>query len=243
MFSELARAVYIAKKDIREYYMKPGSISWGLMFPFVFSLAFMLKRGGMTIWLAPGMISLALFFGSTSMSAMSIVFERRVGSFERLLLFPVSYNCIVLGKSLSSFTLGVLSSIPVLALASFLVPTSPANIPLLVLCIVLATFMSSTLGVLISFLVKDPSQTMTVFNLVRFPMMFLSNIVIPVSVLPRSLRIISFFSPLTYVAEAIRYAYNNTYDLVPPHISITAVFALGIIFMYLASLVIEKNIP
>jgi ABC-2 type transport system permease protein len=109
---DVRAAVYIALKDLREYYLKPGTVSWGLLFPFFF----MLKRGGPTEWLAPGMIALALFFGSTSMSAMSIVFERRIESFERLLLFPISYTSIALGKTLSSFLLGIASLIPVLAL-------------------------------------------------------------------------------------------------------------------------------
>jgi len=243
MFSDLVRAVYIAKKDIKEYYLKPGSVSWGLIFPFVFSLAFMVRRGGVSVWLAPGMISLALFFGSTSMSAMAIVFERRIGSFERLLLFPVSYICIALGKSLSSFTLGVLSSIPVLILAGLLVPTPPTYPSLLALSIILATFTSSTLGVLISFLIKDPSQTMTIFNIIRFPMMFLSNIVIPVSTFPAILKFVSLLLPLTYITEAVRYAYSGTYDIMHPEASFTITLILGLIFLYLASVIIKKSIP
>jgi ABC-2 type transport system permease protein len=99
MMDEIAKSFYIGMKDLREYYMKPGSLSWGILFPFVFALAFMVRRGGLTYWLAPGMITLSLFFGATSMSAMSIVFERRMGSFERLLLYPigsVSYTHLTL---------------------------------------------------------------------------------------------------------------------------------------------------
>jgi len=243
MFDDVKKAFYIAKKDLKEYYMKPGTISWGLMFPFVFSLAFMIRRGGLTTWLAPGMISLALFFGSTSMSAMAIVFERRIDSFERLLLFPVSYVCIALGKSLSSFVLGIIASVPVLILAEIFVSAPHIHPLLLALCILLATFTSSTFGVLLSFLIKDPSQTMTIFNIVRFPMMFLSDVIIPVSTFPLVLKVISFLLPLTYITEAIRYSYSGTYDIVPPHISFTVTIILGVMFLYLSSLVIRKNIP
>ncbi|MEB3755475.1 MAG: ABC transporter permease [Desulfurococcales archaeon] len=243
MLDELIKSGYIAIKDFREYYLKPGSLSWGIIFPFVFALAFMTRRGGLTEWLAPGMISLALFFGSTSMSAMSIVFERRIGSFERLLLFPVGYNCISLGKSLSSFIMGILSVIPVLLLTLIILPQPPAFILLLIITIIITTFASSTFGVLLSFMVKDPTQVMSVFNIVRFTMMFLSGIIIPITALPHYVIPISLALPLTYMTEALRYAYIGSYDLLPPEISITVSLILSILFLVGASEVIKRSKP
>jgi len=243
MIEEFTRSFYIALKDLREYYMKPGSISWGILFPFVFALAFMAKRGGLTEWLAPGMIALALFFGSTSMSAMSIVFERRMGSFERLLLFPVTYVCIALGKSLSSFLLGVISVVPVFLLSLAVLRVPPAHPWLLVVAAVLAAFASSTFGVLLSFLVKEPEQVMVVFNLVRFPMMFLSDIIIPVSSMPHYLIPVVLVQPLTYLTETVRYAYTGTYDILPPILSFTISLILGIAFLLLASDTIRRSKP
>ena len=189
------------------------------------------------------MISLALFFGSTSMSAMSIVFERRIGSFERLLLFPVGYNTISLGKSLSSFVMGIIASIPVLLLTIIILPQSPVHTLLLLATIIIATFTSSTFGVLISFLVKDPTQVMTVFNIIRFTMMFLSDIIIPVTAMPSYAIPISLALPLTYMTEALRYAYTGTYDILPPGISITISLITGILFLVAAGEVIKKSKP
>ena len=109
ILGNIVKAIYIAKKDIKEYYLKPPTISWGIIFPVVFTLVFLFKGGSKSIHLVPGLIALSLFFGSTSMAAASIVFERKIGSFERLLLFPISYVGIALGKTLSSFTFGMLS--------------------------------------------------------------------------------------------------------------------------------------
>ncbi len=122
-----------SKKDIKEYYMKPATMSWGIIFPASFALAFAIKNGGRLGELAPGLIALALFFGSTSMSAASIVFERKIGSFERLLLFPVSYTTIALGKTLSSFLFGVLSSVVTLAIILPLASSHPPLHPWLLL--------------------------------------------------------------------------------------------------------------
>ena len=243
MIDELVKPFYIGVKDLREYYLKPGSLSWGILFPFVFALAFMARRGGLTYWLAPGMITLSLFFGSTSMSAMSIVFERRMGSFERLLLYPIGYVSIAFGKTLSSFMMGIISLIPVLFLSIIALQTLPAHPLLLVLVFFVTAFASSSFGVLLSFLVKDPTQVMVVFNLVRFPMMFLSDIIIPVKAMPNYLLPVVLAQPLTYLTEAIRYSFSGEYDVIPPVISFIITLIMVIIFLVAAGIVIKRSKP
>jgi ABC-2 type transport system permease protein len=243
MIEDIVRAYYIAEKDMKEYYMKPGTVSWGILFPIAFTLAFMVRRGGLTPWLAPGMTALALFFGSTSMSAMSIVFERRIGSFERLLLYPVSYTSIVLGKTLSSFFMGLISVLPILAIVFPVLGRGPVHPVLLALVLTLATFSSAAMGVLLSFLIKDPAQVMVVFNLVRFPMMFVSDIIIPVSMMPPGSIPIVLAMPLTYMAEMSRYAMNGRYDILPPAVSITVTIIFTIILILLAARTIKESRP
>jgi len=242
MLDELRGALYIAKKDLKEYYFKPPTISWGIAFPLVFAFAFLL-RGWDKLWLAPGLLTLSLFFGSTSMSAASIVFERRTESFERLLLFPISYLGVALGKSLSSFFFGIFSSIATVAIIQLFLSISPHNPALLALCIVGSALQFSSMGVLLSFAVKDPAQAMTVFNSIRFPMIFLCNIIIPVSKLPQYLTPISLAIPLTYSVEAIRYALVGGYDIVPPQISVPLTFISFFAFLYFAEALIKRSIP
>jgi len=242
MLDEIRGALYIAKKDLKEYYLKPPTVSWGIAFPLVFAFAFML-RGWDKLWLASGLLTLSLFFGSTSMSAASIVFERRMKSFERLLLFPISYFGVAWGKSLSSFFFGLLSSIPTVAIIQLFLSISPHNPALLALCIVGSALQFSSMGVLLAFAVKDPAQAMTIFNTIRFPMIFLCDVIIPVSKLPKYLSPISLAMPLTYSVEAIRYALAGNYDIMPPQISIPITFISFFAFLYLAEVLIKRSIP
>lgn len=93
------RAIYfIALKDMKAYYFKPPNISWGMLFPFVFILAFYLRNPVDFAHLIPGLLSLSLLFGTTSMEAIVITFERMTGALERLMLYPVSATVIILGK-------------------------------------------------------------------------------------------------------------------------------------------------
>src|SRR5690554_625754 len=85
----------ILKKDIQNYYLKPPNISWGIIFPLSWTLMQMFRSyGSLSLSeirsMLPGLMSMSVLFGTTSMLAVTITFERRGRSFERLLLAPIS---------------------------------------------------------------------------------------------------------------------------------------------------------
>ncbi|MCK5724743.1 MAG: ABC transporter permease, partial [Gammaproteobacteria bacterium] len=69
----------ILKKDMRNYYLKPPNISWGIIFPVAWTLMFFLKSGtSLDIrGLLPGVMCLSVLFGTTSMLSVTITFERK----------------------------------------------------------------------------------------------------------------------------------------------------------------------
>ncbi len=79
MIEQLARARFIVWKDLRTYYLKPPLISWGILFPASMILAFYLRNPNDFRGVVPGLIGLTLLFGATSMEAIVIAFEKRVG--------------------------------------------------------------------------------------------------------------------------------------------------------------------
>jgi len=84
----------IFMKDMRSYYLKPPNISWGLIFPIAWTLMFFL-RSPVPLEvrdLLPGVMSLSILFGTTSMLAVTITFERKSRSFSGLLT-PLSPSC------------------------------------------------------------------------------------------------------------------------------------------------------
>lgn len=240
---QFGKAFYIAKKDIKEYYLKPPTISWGILFPLAFALTFIIRSRGDIHELAPGLISLALFFGTTSMASASIVFERRIGAFERLLLYPASYLDIALGKVLSSFLFGTISSIATIFLLIPLLKLKPLSIPLLIASVFSSTFLFASFGVLLAFVSRDPFIAMTIFNSVRFPMIFLSGIFIPLTRLPPPLRAISLLLPLTYSVEAIKYSVIGTCYLINPLIPFSLILILSLLFIFIIKQLIERSIP
>lgn len=180
----------ILKKDVSTYYLKPPNISWGIIFPLAWTLMFYLRsRGAVDLrTLLPGVIGLSVLFGTTSMLAVTITFERRSRSFERLLLAPIDYKLLVLAKTTGAILFGVASAFVPLILGSLVSDVSSiAWMPLLA-SILLISITSALLGLFIAVSVQEVFEAMTFSNFIRFPMLFLCGLFIPVTSLPLILR-------------------------------------------------------
>jgi CRP-like cAMP-binding protein len=116
----------ILEKDMKNYYLKPPNISWGIIFPVSWTLMFFIRSNSEVDirGILPGVMALSILFGTTSMLAVTITFERRSRSFERLLLAPISLNILMLAKTTGAILFGIINAfIPVL-FASFIVDLS-----------------------------------------------------------------------------------------------------------------------
>jgi ABC-2 type transport system permease protein len=204
MIGDLRKAYFIAKKDMGAYYIKPPLISWGLMLPIVFVLAFYFRNPVGIKEVIPGLIGLTLLFSSTSMAAIVITFEKRIGALERLLLAPLEIRTILFGKALGSTVFGLMIT---LVVTIFLIPIIGFSIhhPLsFSLTVIFSGIAFSLLGILISVGVKEIFEAMTMSNFFRFPMIFLCGVFFPVAAMPYPLPIISYLLPLTYTVDGLR---------------------------------------
>ncbi|MBC7226096.1 MAG: ABC transporter permease [Thermoflexales bacterium] len=200
---------YIALKDLRAYYLKPPNISWGILFPFAFVLAFAIRNPGDLRSLTPGLLALTLLFGSSSMEAIVIVFEQRTGALERLLLAPVRLPALLAGKLLGGMAFGLTVTAAVLAVALVVFGVGSVNWPLLVLALLLSAAAFSALGAFVSVAVREVFEAQTLANFIRFPMMFLGGIFVPLASMPPALQAVARLLPLTYAVEALRAALDG----------------------------------
>ena len=112
----------ILKKDIGNYYLKPPNISWGIVFPLSWTLMQFVRSGHLHILeLLPGLVSMSILFGTTSMLAVTITFERKGRSFERLLLAPISLTTMVLAKITGAILFGIFNALVPTVIAAFFV--------------------------------------------------------------------------------------------------------------------------
>lgn len=194
---------YILLKDLRAYYFKPPNVSWGILLPLAFVLAFAIRDPGNLGGLAPGLLALTLLFGASSMEAIVITFERRIGTLERLLLAPVRLPALLAGKILGGVVFGLATALLVLLLALLAYGLGDVNLPLLLLGMILSAAAFSAMGALVSVAVKEVFEAQTLANAFRFPMMFLGGVFVPVASLPPGLQVVARLLPLTYAVEAL----------------------------------------
>jgi ABC-2 type transport system permease protein len=206
---DLRGMVYIALKDLKAYYFKAPNISWGILFPFAFILAFAIRNPGDLRALVPGLLALTVLFGTSSMEAIVIVFERRIGSLERLFLAPVRLPALLAGKLLGGMAFGLTVTLVVLVISLAVFGAGGTNWLLLVLALLLSATAFSAMGAFVSVAVKEVFEAQTLANFIRFPIMFLGGVFVPLDAMPGWLQILARFLPLTYAVGALRAALSG----------------------------------
>ncbi len=197
----------ITKKNMKIYYLKGPVLIFGILFPTFLFLAFAIGRNVPPENLAPGLIGMALFFTASATTPAILPFETRTRTLERLLAAPLPLSVLVAADVLSAFMFGLfLSAVPLLLSFAFLgvAVVHPGAITGAVL---LSALCFAVMGTLLSSPPTDnPSSIMTLSNLVRLPLIFVSGVFVPVSQMPQWGQWLSRFSPLTYTTELIRSA-------------------------------------
>ncbi|MGB9716236.1 MAG: ABC transporter permease [Thermodesulfovibrionales bacterium] len=242
MSDALRGAFFIALKDMKAYYFKPPNISWGILFPLVFILAFYLRSPVDFVHLIPGLLSLSLLFSTTSMEAIVITFERMTGALERLMLYPVSVMTILTGKISGGACFGLTVTIVFLIFLILMFSLHIKNTLLFLASVVISSFAFSSLGAFVSVSVKQVFEAQTLANLFRFPMIFLSGVFIPVNSLPSVIKPVAYLMPLTYSIDSIRVAFGYEPQIVHPFLSMVILVGFSIVFIGLSAKILKERI-
>lgn len=202
----------ILAKDMRTYYLKPPNISWGLVFPLAWTTMFFI-RSGITLdsipSLLPGVMAVSVLFGTTSMLAVTVTFEKKNRSFERLLLAPISLELLMLAKTSGAIFFGIANSFVPVIMAAFLTDLSNINWVTLIPAVVLIAISSTFLGLFIAVSVKEVFEAQTFSNFFRFPMLFLCGLFFPIEQFPVWLKPLAYMLPLTYGADILHGSINQ----------------------------------
>ena len=202
----------ILAKDMRSYYLKPPNISWGLVFPLAWTAMFFIKSGqGLESVksVLPGVMAVSVLFGTTSMLAVTVTFEKKGRSFERLLLAPIPLELLMLAKTAGAIVFGMANAFVPVLMAAFLVDLSGVNWLDLLPAVFLIAVSSTFLGLFIAVSVSEVFEAQTFSNFFRFPMIFLCGLFFPIASLPVILKPLSYALPLTYGADILHGAIRN----------------------------------
>ncbi|WFO75176.1 ABC transporter permease [Desulfurococcaceae archaeon MEX13E-LK6-19] len=238
--SRLGSIKAILWKDLRQYYAKPPTISWGILTPaaIVGVLAIAVSYNWRII---PGLVGLALMFSSSTMAQVCIGIERRFGSFERLLYAPVTLGSIIIAKSLGGIVFGLIGACMSIAIIMVFVKIRIVYMLTFFTAVLLGSIIFSLIGI-IAAVVMRIENSMVFMNTLRFLMLFLSGIFIPIYMLPSIVQLVSYALPLTYIVELLRYSMYCRYDLIDPITSLISLVLYTITLTIVTKWIVEKKI-
>jgi ABC-2 type transport system permease protein len=239
---QFRRSLFIVEKNIRIYYSKGPVIIFGLLMPFFLFLSFYIGRDMPIVALIPGLLGMTAFFTATSTGPAIVPWEARAKTLERLISSPVSLRTILLGDVISSFLFGILVTAFSIIL-SLLIGVEIVYPLILVFGVVLSTFCFASFSILLSAYppTDNPSTVMMLSSMIKFPLVFISGIFIPIEQLPVWGKTISSISPLTYFTDLTKYAIQgNSYY--PIELNILVLIAFTVAFLFAAIKIHEHTI-
>lgn len=210
-FSEQVRRAWaIAKKDIRIYYFKGPVLIFGIFMPVFLFLAFLMGSRELPLgFLVSGLVGMALFFTATAVSPAIFPWEGQAKTLERLASCPVRVETIVFGDMIASTLFGIGITIVTVVIGLALGLPLLHIIPLLA-GILLAACCFSAIGMLLAVPPTNvPSNIMMLSSLVKFPLVFISGIFIPLQQMPPWGLALAVCSPLTYFTDIVRYSFTG----------------------------------
>jgi ABC-2 type transport system permease protein len=230
----------VAEKNMRLYYTKPPVLMFGLLFPLFMFFAFFVGRKLDLTTFFPAFLAMMLFFTASSVGPLITPWEKREKTYERLLSYPVTQDSIILGDIVAGAVFGLGISLLVWLVSSVFVPVAVTNAGLFILAFILGTLSCAALGVFLASPASDsPPNVMIFSNLIRFPLIFISGIFVPLAQMQGPGLVLAFCSPLTYLVDLFNAAMSGT-SAFPPVVD-GAVLLAAFTGLILVARVIQKR--
>jgi ABC-2 type transport system permease protein len=214
----------LTNRDLRKWYTNPVQLITSLIQPVVWlalfgkalnfgtflSLPEQQQYFGTTSYfsfLACGMLAFVVLFTS-AFSGMSVVFDRRFGFLNKALSTPVARGAIIMGKVLQSVGRSLIQAAIVLVIAIILgMETGHFTVVGIAGAFVIIFLMGTGLSALFTMLALRSSDWQTqvaLINLINLPLLFASNALFPLKIMPTWLQDIVRVNPVSYANDGVR---------------------------------------
>lgn len=215
--SRTATVSAIVTRDLRRMFRQKSRIVGGLARPFMWLLlvgsgynAIARVEGAESYqqFVFPGLVVMSALFGGM-LTAVSTVYDREFGMLRLMLASPSGVPTLLAGRAIAATAVGVLQGAVVLAFAPLLVAVTPASLAAAFGVLVLTSFVSSVVGLLIAAPLRSIENFAGIINVVLFPMLFLSGALYPARNLPLALHLAARINPVTYSVDLMRGAFGQ----------------------------------
>ena len=180
--------------------------------------------------LMPALIGALSMLQTLLLAALSVAREREQGTFDQLLVTPLTPMQILVGKALPAIFIGIVQStiIFLIILFWFRIPFN-GSIWLLYLGLFAFTGASVGVGLSISAVSASMQQAMLYTFMILMPLMLLSGLITPARNMPEILQYATYVNPLRFGIEIVRRVYlegAGFADVAPDFIPLLVVAAV-----------------
>ncbi len=187
-------------------------------------------------FMVPGVVAMVLMIITMTLTSVSVVKEKEIGTLEQILVTPIKAYQLILGKLIPFVMIGFVDSLIVLSIARFWFGV-PLVGSLFVLFSLSALFILTTLGLglFVSTVAKSQGQAMMIAQFFFFlPFTFLSGFTFPIENMPAWVQYLTYLIPLRYFLEIVRGVFLKGTDFTHLWPQTAALAGFGILILTLS---------
>jgi ABC-2 type transport system permease protein len=187
------------------------------------------------------LLALTVFFTAAAAGPFIIPLERRLGTYDRLLAAPMSLLTLLLGKAAvgAFFAIGVSAVALIVGVVAFGAPI--AHPGLLTAGLLVGSFSFSALGLIFgSIPTRNPGDVQMPSTLLRWGLLFISGVFIPLEEMAPAARAVAYLSPLTYAQDLMNHAVLGA-GLLTPWLDLLVLLGSGLLFLLPAVLMHRRS--
>ena len=191
----------------------------------------------------PGLMGLLSLIQVMLLAGLSVAREREQGTFDQLLVTPLSPAEILIGKAVIPVVVGIFQATLVFLICRnvFSIPFA-GNLMSLYAVLLVFTLSISGLGLSISAISNSMQQVMVYCFVLILPMVLLSGFATPVANMPEVLQILTYADPLRFALDSLRRIYLEGCPISDVAINFVPMMILAAITLPLAAYLFRNKI-
>jgi ABC-2 type transport system permease protein len=206
-------------------------IMFGLFMPFFMFFSFSVKREMAAAQGVARLLALTTFFTAAAAGPFIIPLERRLGTYDRLMAAPMSLLTLLLGKTAVGALFAIGTSAFALLVGVVAFGASIAQPWLLAAGVILGSFSFSALGLIFgSIPTRNPGDVQMPSTLMRWGLLFISGVFVPLAEMGAVARALAYLSPLTYAQDLMNHAVLGM-GLLDPWLDIGVLLVSSVLFL------------
>lgn len=190
-----------------------------------------------TRWnLVPGLIASLSMLQTLLLTALSVAREREEGTFDQLLVTPLTPVEIMVGKAVPSVLIGLVQATLIFVVSRFWFHIPFAG-SLITLYTGLLFFMTASVGIglSISAMSSNMQQAMLYTFVLVMPMMLLSGLTTPVANMPEVFQLVTWANPLRFAIDLVQRVYLEGVSLRVVSLDLVPMLVIAAVTLPLAS--------